>query len=79
MGETAAPGMVHACQARILSDVHIEAEEVPEVSHANAQVIGLRQLASDVTEVTIRPERRLHYLPGQYCKFDCEGVSNKKL
>ncbi len=73
MGETATPGMVYACQARLLSDIHIEAEEVPEVSHANADVIGFRQLAPDVTEVTIKPERRLQLLPGQYMKFKFKG------
>ena len=31
LGETAVPGMVHACQARILSDLDIKSEEVPEI------------------------------------------------
>jgi 3-phenylpropionate/trans-cinnamate dioxygenase ferredoxin reductase subunit len=73
MGDTAVPGMVYACQARILSDLRIETEETPDVSHANGHVTGLRELAPDVTEVIIRPEKRLQHLPGQYFKFKFKG------
>jgi CDP-4-dehydro-6-deoxyglucose reductase len=73
LGETAVPGMVHACQARILSDLEIEADEVPAVANADGRVTGLRQLAPDVIEVTIEPERRLLHLPGQYFKFKFDG------
>ena len=73
LGETAVPGMVHACQARILSDLDIESEEVPEISFADAHVGALRRLAPDVVEVTVEPERRLRYLPGQYFNFKFGG------
>jgi CDP-4-dehydro-6-deoxyglucose reductase, E3 len=73
LGESATPGMVYACQARILSDLEIEAEKVPKPSFANGRVGSIRPLASDVVEVTIQPERRLIYLPGQYFKFKFEG------
>jgi CDP-4-dehydro-6-deoxyglucose reductase, E3 len=73
LGESAVPGMVYACQARILSDLEIEAEKVPAPSFANGRVGSIRPLASDVVEVTIQPERRLIYLPGQYFKFKFEG------
>lgn len=73
LGETAAPGMVLACQARILSDLEIEADEVPAVTNVDGRIRTLRQLAPDVIEVTIEPERRLVYRPGQYCKFKFEG------
>ncbi len=73
LGETAVPGMVHACQARILSDLDIESEEVPEISFADAHVRALRRLAPDVVEVTVEPERRLRYLPGQYFNFKFGG------
>src|SRR5258706_1795091 len=65
--------MVHACQARILSDLEIEADEVPAVANADGRVTGLRQLAPDVIEVTIEPERRLLHVPGQYFKFKFDG------
>ena len=73
LGETAVPGMVHACQARILSDLDIESEEVPEISFADAHVSALRRLAPDIVEVTVEPERRLRYLPGQYFNFKFGG------
>jgi 3-phenylpropionate/trans-cinnamate dioxygenase ferredoxin reductase subunit len=73
LGESAMPKMVYACQARILSDLEIEAEKVPEPSFANGRVWSIQPLASDVVEVTIEPERRLINLPGQYFKFKFEG------
>src|SRR5215470_8891079 len=66
LGESPMPGMVYACQARILSDLEIEAEKVPEPSFAHGRVSSIRPLAPDVVEVTIEPKRRLHNLPGQY-------------
>jgi 3-phenylpropionate/trans-cinnamate dioxygenase ferredoxin reductase subunit len=65
--------MVYACQARILSDLEIEAEEVPQATLANGRVSAVRRLAPGVVEVTIEPERRLIHLPGQYFKFKFDG------
>src|SRR5215470_12736255 len=73
LGESTVPGMVYACQARILSDLEIEAENVPQAAHANGRVSAMRRLAPGVVEVTIEPERRLIYLPGQYFKFKFDG------
>ncbi len=73
LGETAVPGMVHACQARILSDLDIEAEEAPEITFADGRVSALRRLAPDVVEVSIEPERRLPHLPGQYFNLKFGG------
>ncbi len=73
LGETAVPGMVHACQARILSDLHIEAEEAPEIAFSEGRVSALRRLAPDVVEMTIEPERRLTHRPGQYFNFKFGG------
>ncbi len=73
MGETAVSGVVNACQARVLSDVQIEIEEVPEVTLAEGRLTALRELAPDVLEVTIEPDRRMVYLPGQYFKFRFKG------
>ena len=73
LGETAVPGMVHACQARILSNLAIEAEEAPEISFAEGRVSALRRLGPDVVEVSIEPEKRLLHLPGQYFNFKFGG------
>jgi CDP-4-dehydro-6-deoxyglucose reductase, E3 len=72
-GETATAGMVLACQARILSDLEIEAERVPEVSLTHGRIRMLRSLAADVFEIGIEAESRLMYLPGQYFNFKFEG------
>jgi NAD(P)H-flavin reductase/ferredoxin len=77
LGESAVPGMVYACQARILSDLEIESEAVPEASVANGRVSSIRRLAPDVVEVSIEPERRLIYLPGQYFKFKFDGFPER--
>lgn len=77
LGETAAPGMVHACQARVLSDVEIESEDVPEASVCAGYVSGVRELAEDVVEVAIEPDRRLVHRPGQYFKFKFKGFPER--
>jgi 3-phenylpropionate/trans-cinnamate dioxygenase ferredoxin reductase subunit len=69
--------MVHACQARILSDLDIEAEEAPEISFADGRVTALRRLAPDVAEMTIEPETRLRHLPGQYFNFKFGGFPTR--
>jgi NAD(P)H-flavin reductase/ferredoxin len=65
-----APGddMVHACQARIVSDLEITTEEVPEPVAMSAHVTRIVRLAPDVVGVDVKLPRPLRYLPGQYCK-----------
>ena len=65
-----APGddMVHACQARIVSDLEITTEEVPEPVSMSAHVTRIVRLAPDVIGVDVKLPRPLRYLPGQYCK-----------
>jgi CDP-4-dehydro-6-deoxyglucose reductase, E3 len=77
LGETPVPGMVHACQARILSDIKIETEQVPAAVFAEGRVASLRELAPDVVEVSIEPDRRLTYRPGQYFKFRFRGFPTR--
>jgi CDP-4-dehydro-6-deoxyglucose reductase, E3 len=77
LGETPVPGMVQACQARILSDIKIETEEAPAVTFAEGRVTLLRELAPDVVEVSIEPDRRLIYRPGQYFKFKFKGFPTR--
>lgn len=71
------PGVVRACQARILSDLEIEAEEVPEVSVAGGFVTAIRELTQDVVEMTIEADRRLVHRPGQYFKFRFKGFPER--
>jgi NAD(P)H-flavin reductase/ferredoxin len=72
-GETYTPGLVHACQARVVSDLEVEIEDVPEIGTTRARLAGLRKLAPDVIELTIAPEKSVAYLPGQYFRFAFNG------
>ena len=65
-----APGddMIHACQARIVSDLEITTEDVPEPVSMSAHVARIVRLAPDVIGVDVKLPKPLRYLPGQYCK-----------
>ena len=72
-GETRQAGMVHACQARIFSDLRLEVEALPPPGRIQGKVIRIVDLAKDVVEVTIEPSRKFEMLPGQYCRFRFRG------
>jgi len=72
-GETHTQGMVHACQARVVSDLEVEMEDVPEIDTTRARLTGLRELAPDILELAIAPEKEITYLPGQYFRFAFNG------
>jgi len=76
-GETRTEGMVHACQARVVSDVEVELEEVPEIETTRARLTGLRELAPDILELQIAPEKGISYLPGQYFRFAFNGFPTR--
>ncbi len=67
-GQASGDDMIHACQARIVSDLAITTEDVPEQVSMSAQVARIVRLAPDVIGVDVRVPRPLRYLPGQYCK-----------
>jgi CDP-4-dehydro-6-deoxyglucose reductase len=72
-GETHTPGVVHACQARVVSDLEVEIEDVPEIDTTRARLTGIRELAPDILELAIAPEKGITYLPGQYFRFAFNG------
>lgn len=72
-GECEEPGMVKACQARVITDLKLMVEPVPEVLTTKGVLTGLTALAPDVMEVTIRPSKAISYLPGQYYRFQFKG------
>jgi 3-phenylpropionate/trans-cinnamate dioxygenase ferredoxin reductase subunit len=76
-GETHTQGMVHACQARVVSDLEVEMEDVPEIDTTRARLTGLRQLAPDILELVIAPEKSITYLPGQYFRFAFNGFPSR--
>jgi 3-phenylpropionate/trans-cinnamate dioxygenase ferredoxin reductase subunit len=71
--EEGMPSMVRACQCRVISDVAIEIEDVPESVTENGEVVQLVRLAPDVMEVSIALPGRAEYLPGQHYKVQFRG------
>jgi 3-phenylpropionate/trans-cinnamate dioxygenase ferredoxin reductase subunit len=67
------PGIVHACQARIISDIQIAAEKLPNVMEVSGRVAALNEVAPDVVEVCIESPRRIAYVPGQYLSVRFRG------
>jgi 3-phenylpropionate/trans-cinnamate dioxygenase ferredoxin reductase subunit len=92
-GHTSGDDMIHACQARIVSDLKITTEDVPEHVSMSAQVTRIVRLAPDVIGVDVKLPKPLRYLPGQYSKvqfrdfparfysptYPLEGRSNDRL
>jgi NAD(P)H-flavin reductase/ferredoxin len=76
-GECDELGMVKACQARIITDLQVAVEPVPEVLTTRGTVIDTRPLAPDVMEVVIRPHDEIVYLPGQYYRFQFRGYPGR--
>lgn len=72
-GECGERGIVKACQSRIVTDVRLEVEEVPEIVTAAGEVADLKLLAADVVEVTIELSKSITYLPGQYFRVQFKG------
>lgn len=72
-GATENPGAVHACQARIISDLQIAVEKVPGITEVSGRIADLIEVAPDVTEVCIETAHRIDYLPGQYLSVRFRG------
>ena len=72
-GQTTDPKTVHACQCRVISDLVLAVEDVPDVKTISGRVAWVEDLASDVIEVRIELSRPLTYFPGQYCRVQFRG------
>jgi len=72
-GHTRGDDMIHACQARIVSDLAIAIEAAPEPVALSARVAKTVQLAPDVVGVDVELPKPLKSLPGQYCKLQFQG------
>src|SRR5689334_20821326 len=69
--------MIHACQARIVSDIELVTEPMPDTVSMPARVAELTRLAPDVIGVTLELPRPLAHLPGQYCKLQFRGFPER--
>jgi len=67
------PESVHACECRIIEDVHLAIEDVPEVVTTAGGVVGINRLAPDVVEVAVELAQPLVYWPGQYVHVRFRG------
>ena len=69
--------MIHACQARVVSDLEIVSEPVPDQVSLPGRVANMVRLAPDVIGVDVELPKPLHYLPGQYCKLQFRGFPER--
>ncbi len=76
-GQEEGDGMIHACQARIISDLEIVAERVPDRFSVSARVAAIVRLSPDVFGVDLELAKHLQYLPGQYCKLQFQGFPSR--
>lgn len=72
-GDCDEPGVVRACQARVIADVAIQTDTMPDILSTAGRVRALARLARDVIEVSIAPARPVRYLPGQYFQVRFRG------
>ena len=68
-GEGSEPGVIHACQARVVGDAEIEKRQTGGMRTVEGVLSSLRPLSREVMEVGIRLERALPYHPGQYAQI----------
>jgi 3-phenylpropionate/trans-cinnamate dioxygenase ferredoxin reductase subunit len=76
-GEGAEPGIVHACQCRIVGPADIETAKAPQVRAVEGVLRSLTPLSPQVIEVCIRTDRALPYLPGQYAQVRFSGYPSR--
>jgi 3-phenylpropionate/trans-cinnamate dioxygenase ferredoxin reductase subunit len=76
-GEGSEPGIVHACQCRIVGDVVVERGQQSGVRTVEGVLSSLRPLSAEVMEVGIRTERALPYHAGQYVQVRFNGYPSR--
>jgi len=76
-GESLQSGMVHACLARVLTDVELRFEDLPPVEVRHGRVTSLVSRSFDVIEVGIALDEAFDFYPGQYCRFKFKGYPER--
>lgn len=76
-GEGAEPGVVHACQCRIIGDLVVEPIRQAQPRTVEGVVTSLRLLSAEVIEVGIKTDRALPYLAGQYAQVRFNGFPSR--
>ncbi len=76
-GQGSEPGIVHACQCRIVGDAVIERNQPSSARTVAGVLSSLRALSADVMEVGIRTNRALPYHAGQYAQVRFDGYPSR--
>jgi len=76
-GQGTEPGIVHACQCRIVGDVVVEKAGLSDILTVEGIVSSLRSLSNDVIEVGIKTARALPYHAGQYAQVQFNGYPSR--
>jgi 3-phenylpropionate/trans-cinnamate dioxygenase ferredoxin reductase subunit len=76
-GAGSEPGIVHACQCRIVSDVVVEKDQPSGVRTVEGVLNSLRPLSAEVMEVGIKTDRALPYHAGQYAQVRFSGYPSR--
>jgi 3-phenylpropionate/trans-cinnamate dioxygenase ferredoxin reductase subunit len=76
-GEGSEPGIVHACQCRIVGDAVIERGQASGVRTVEGVLSSLLPLSPEVMEVGIRTDRALPYHAGQYAQLRFSGYPSR--
>jgi NAD(P)H-flavin reductase/ferredoxin len=72
-GQEPGDDIIHACQARIVSDLEIVTEVVPDRLSMSAEVANIVRLGPDVIGLDLALPKPLPYLPGQFCNLQFRG------
>ena len=64
-----------ACQCRVISDVEVAVEDVPEVTTVTGRVTAVMPMAPDIVLVRVTPDEDVEYLPGQYFQVQFRGFT----
>jgi len=76
-GETPQRHVVHACQARVFSDVQIRYDKLPAVRKLTGKLVRIERLAPDIRGLTIKLEERANHRPGQYYRVKFRGFPTR--
>jgi 3-phenylpropionate/trans-cinnamate dioxygenase ferredoxin reductase subunit len=76
-GEGAEPGIVHACQCRVIGNAVIEKGQASGLRTVDGVLTSLRRLSHEVMEVGIKTDRALPYLAGQYAQVAFSGYPSR--
>ena len=76
-GQGAEPGIVHACQCRIAGDVVIEKRAGAVTRSVEGELVSLRPLSREATEVQVRTSSPLPNHAGQYAQVCFSGYPSR--